>query len=110
MRQLTGDYPGAAEALRGSLGIYHDIGGRLGEANALNELGVVRQLTGDYPGAAEALTEALGIYRDIGNRHGEAEALNEMGTLRRVCGDLSRGRCVSPAGLGPGPRDRQFPA
>ena len=44
------------------------LGDRLGQANALNDLGDVRRLTGDHRGAAEALEEALDIYRDIGDR------------------------------------------
>jgi tetratricopeptide (TPR) repeat protein len=66
------------------------LGDRLGQANALSELGVVQRHTGDYPGAAQDLEQALGIYRDIGNRHGEVEALNEVGTLHRVRADLGR--------------------
>ena len=54
MRYLTGDYPGAAGVLEQALAIYRDLGDRLGQANALNELGIVRQLTGDYPGAARS--------------------------------------------------------
>ena len=42
MRQLTGDYPGAAEALAEALGISRDLGDRLGQANALLNLGIVR--------------------------------------------------------------------
>ena len=44
MRRLTGDYPGAARALEEALGIYRDLGDRLGEANALTELGIVRRI------------------------------------------------------------------
>ena len=39
------------------------LGDRLGQANALSDLGDVRQLTSDYPAAAQALEQALGIYR-----------------------------------------------
>ena len=46
MRRLTGDYPGAAQALEEALGIYRDLGDRLGQANALSDLGVVRRMTG----------------------------------------------------------------
>ncbi len=81
VRQVTGDYPGAAGVLREALGIYRDLGDRLGEANALNDLGAVRRLTHDYPVAARAVEQALRIYRDLGDRQGEAEALNEQGTL-----------------------------
>ena len=87
VRRLTGDYPGAAQALEEALGIYRDLGDRLGQANALNDLGAVRRLTGDYPGAAEALKEALGIYRDLGDLLGQANALNHLGSVRRLTGD-----------------------
>jgi tetratricopeptide (TPR) repeat protein len=60
---------------------------RLGEANALNDLGVVRWLTGDLPGAAQVLERALGISRDLGDRLGEANALNDLGVVRRLTGD-----------------------
>jgi tetratricopeptide (TPR) repeat protein len=90
VRRLTGDYPGAAQALEEALGIYRDTSDGPGQASALNNLGMVRRGTGDYPGAARALEEALGIYRDIGDRGGEAEALNERGMLYRVSGDRTQ--------------------
>ena len=66
------------------------LGDRLGQANALTDLGVVRSLTDDYPAAAQALEQALGMYRDLGDRLGQAKALNETGTLHRVSGDLAQ--------------------
>ena len=58
------------------------LGDRLGQANALNDLGVVQRLTDDYPAAAQVLEQALGIYRDLGDRLGQANALNDLGVLR----------------------------
>ena len=55
------------------------IGDRLGEAGALNDLGIMRRLTDDYPAAAQAHEEALAIYRGLGERLGEANALNLLG-------------------------------
>jgi len=63
------------------------LGDRLGEANALNDLGDVRWLTGDYPAAAQALEQALDIYRDLGQRLGQANALNYLGIVRCLIGD-----------------------
>ena len=85
--------PGRAAAQRRPLGRRHhpprcrgpaarQLGDRLGEANALNDLGDVQRLTGDYPAAAQVLEEALGIYRDLGDRLGEANALNDLGVVR----------------------------
>jgi tetratricopeptide (TPR) repeat protein/transcriptional regulator with XRE-family HTH domain len=62
-------------------------GDRLGQANTLNQLGVVWRTMGDYPRAAQALTRALDIYRDLGGRLGEANALNDLGTVRRLTGE-----------------------
>ena len=50
-------------------------GDRQDEANAINDLGVVRRWTGDYPGATDNLEEALRIFRDLGYRRGQADAL-----------------------------------
>jgi DNA-binding SARP family transcriptional activator/tetratricopeptide (TPR) repeat protein len=63
------------------------LGDRLGEGNALDELGIVRRQSGDYQGAAEALEAALGIYRDLGDRLGQASATSSLGSLRLLTGD-----------------------
>jgi tetratricopeptide (TPR) repeat protein len=63
------------------------IGDRLAEANALNDLGLIRYLTGDYGDAAKTLTQALSIFRGIGDRLGEANVLNDMGAVRQQTGD-----------------------
>jgi tetratricopeptide (TPR) repeat protein/transcriptional regulator with XRE-family HTH domain len=62
-------------------------GDRLGQANALNDLGNLRRLTGDYPGAAQAQEQALAICRDLGDRRGQANALNYLGSVRVHTGD-----------------------
>ena len=62
------------------------LGDRLGQADALNDLGDVRRLTGDYPAAARVLEQALGIYRDLGDRLGQANALSDLGAARRATG------------------------
>jgi tetratricopeptide (TPR) repeat protein/transcriptional regulator with XRE-family HTH domain len=87
MRQLTGDYPAAAQAHEQALSIYRDVGNRLGQANALHNTGAVRRLMGDYPAAAEALDRALGIYRDLGDRLGQANALHFLGITLQRTGD-----------------------
>jgi tetratricopeptide (TPR) repeat protein/transcriptional regulator with XRE-family HTH domain len=63
------------------------LGDRLGQANALTDLGDVRLLTGDYPAATQALEQALGLYRDLGDRLGQANALHDLGFVRRATGD-----------------------
>ena len=63
------------------------LGDRLSQANALDELGIVRRLTGDYRSAAEAQEEALRIYSHLGNRLGQANALSHLGYVRSLTDD-----------------------
>jgi tetratricopeptide (TPR) repeat protein len=63
------------------------LGDRLGQAGALNDLGVVRRLTGDYAAAAQVLEQALGIYRDLSDRLGQANALANLGVVRQLTGE-----------------------
>jgi tetratricopeptide (TPR) repeat protein len=63
------------------------VGDRLGQANALDDLGNARRLTGDYPAAAQAQEQALSIYRDLGDPRGQAITLYYLGNVRRRTGD-----------------------
>ncbi|MGH3832715.1 MAG: ATP-binding protein [Pseudonocardiaceae bacterium] len=63
------------------------LGDRLGEANALNDLGDVRYLSDDYSGAAQTQEEALGLYRALGDQRGEANVLNNLGIVRYQTGN-----------------------
>ena len=76
------------------------VGDRLGEANALTDLGIVRRLTGEYPGAAKALTQGLRIYRDLGDRLGEAHALRELGAMRGMTGKFAGAAKILAKALG----------
>ena len=76
------------------------LGDRLGQANALNDLGDVRRLTGDYPAAVQALDQALGIYRDLGDRLGQANALRDLGDVRLATGDYPAGAQAQEQALG----------
>jgi tetratricopeptide (TPR) repeat protein/transcriptional regulator with XRE-family HTH domain len=60
---------------------------RLGEANALNDLGDVWLLTDDYPAAVRDLEEALGITRDLGSQLGQANVLSNLGVAQLMSGD-----------------------
>jgi tetratricopeptide (TPR) repeat protein/transcriptional regulator with XRE-family HTH domain len=63
------------------------LGDRLSEANALNDLAVMRYLTGAYAEAARDLEMASGIYTSLGDRQGQANVLSNQGGLRRLAGD-----------------------
>jgi LuxR family transcriptional regulator, maltose regulon positive regulatory protein len=86
---LDRDGPWADAIIRHTVAIAaaRSLGDRLGQANALQDLGSVRRRTGDFPAAARDLEEALGIYRDLGDRLGQANALNYLGAVRSMTGD-----------------------
>ena len=65
------------------------LGDRLGEANALNDLALLRYLTGDSTGAAQTVTAALNIYRDLADQQGQANALNHLGNVLLGTGDYA---------------------
>ena len=63
------------------------LGDRLGQANALHDLGDVQRLTDDYPAAAQTQERALRIYRKLGSRLGQANALHDLGVVQSITGD-----------------------
>jgi tetratricopeptide (TPR) repeat protein len=65
---------------------------RLGEAETLNNLGVIQRLTQDYPAADASLTRAMELYHELGHRLGEANALNYLGVIQRLRGDHARAK------------------
>jgi tetratricopeptide (TPR) repeat protein/transcriptional regulator with XRE-family HTH domain len=76
------------------------LGDRLGQANALLDLGVVRQETGQYPDAAESLQSALAIYRDLGDRLGQANVIRELGVIGERTGKYPDAADVLEEALG----------
>ncbi len=72
--------------------ISRKLGDPLGEASALNELGVVSGLAGDLPAAARSLRQALIMVEKLGHRQAVAEVLNNLGTLYRESGNPQRAR------------------
>jgi tetratricopeptide (TPR) repeat protein len=88
---LRQDGPWADALTRHATGVQtaRRLGDRLGQANALLDLGTVQWLTGDYPGATGTLAEALGISRDLGDRLGQANALTDLGVVRWLTADYA---------------------
>jgi tetratricopeptide (TPR) repeat protein/transcriptional regulator with XRE-family HTH domain len=82
-----GPFPDAVTRHTAAAQAASHLGDRLGQANALTDLGSVRWRMGDYPGAAQALEQALETYRDIGDRLGQANALLNLGNTRQMTGD-----------------------
>jgi tetratricopeptide (TPR) repeat protein/transcriptional regulator with XRE-family HTH domain len=82
-----GPWPDAITRHTAAIQAAQQLGDRLGQASALNDLGELRRLTGEYPAAAQAQEQALDIYRDLGDRLGQARTLNDLGVVRRMTGD-----------------------
>ena len=66
----------------------HHLGDRLGEADALHNLGLIRSYTGDFPAATDLHERALALYQDLDDRLGEAGALQNLGLIRSFTGDF----------------------
>ncbi len=69
----------ALENYEQALGIYRQVGDRLGEANTLQAQGDVLQFLKRSGEALENYEQALGIYRQVGARLGEANTLKAQG-------------------------------
>ncbi|MGA6207311.1 ATP-binding protein [Nocardia testacea] len=63
------------------------IGNRLGEANALANLGDTLEVDGEYTEAVDLHQQALRLYRELGHRVGEANGLFALGYMSRLTGD-----------------------
>ncbi|MBT8228327.1 MAG: tetratricopeptide repeat protein [Dactylosporangium sp.] len=77
-RSLAGDHPAAAAAEQ-ALQLYPQLGSRLGQANALDTLALVRHAIGDYTAALTIFEQAIDLFRDAEDPDGEAEPLNHIG-------------------------------
>jgi tetratricopeptide (TPR) repeat protein len=79
VQQLTGDYPAAAASLHQALKLFRELGNRLGEAAALNNLGQLATRTQDTRQARHHHSQALAIAQDLGVPLEEARALEGIG-------------------------------
>jgi tetratricopeptide (TPR) repeat protein/transcriptional regulator with XRE-family HTH domain len=76
------------------------LGDRLGEANALYDLGDVLLAAADFLGSTRVIDQALAIYRALGERLGEANALHLVGPVRRMMGDYPAAVAALESALG----------
>ena len=88
IRNLTGDCPGALDALEHASQLYRELGDPLGQANALTQLGDIRGFVDDWPGAVGDLEQALRLYQQLGDPLGQANVLTRLGNIRRYTGDF----------------------
>jgi tetratricopeptide (TPR) repeat protein/transcriptional regulator with XRE-family HTH domain len=77
----------SAALLQAALAAADQAGDRAGQADALNELGILQGVTGDYPAAAASHRQALELYRGLGDRLGQASALDNLGRVQHQTGD-----------------------
>ncbi len=85
--KLDGPWAEAITRHEAAIGAARQLGDRLGQANALHDLGDVVRMTSDYQAAAQDMEQALGLYRDLGDRLGQANALRYRGNVRWMTGD-----------------------
>lgn len=81
-----GDYEEARTYFQAALKSAKAEGDRKKEAEALNDLGVIRKELDDLDGAFEALQTALDIYGDLEDDRGEAITLGNLGKVEEAAG------------------------
>jgi tetratricopeptide (TPR) repeat protein len=87
---MTGDYPAAAQALEQALGICRDLGDRGGEAETLNESGMLHRVSGDLAQAEGCHQQALELARAIASSWDEAHALAGLGRCALAAGHAAQ--------------------
>src|SRR5262249_8901632 len=86
-RAAGGHWDQSSTLVQSALAAARQAGDRLGEADALAELGAWQFETGDYPAATAGLAQALELYEAAGDMPGQAHTLNQLGFHRLVTGD-----------------------
>ena len=101
-----GHWDQSAALHRAALAAAGRAGDRAGQADALNELGILHRATGDFPAAAASHRQALELYRGLGDRLGQASALNNLGRVEWETGDYPAAAASLTAGARAVPRPR----
>ena len=82
-----GHWDQSAALLQAALATARHVDNRAGQADALNELGILQRATGALAAAAASHQQALELYRDLDDRLGQASALDQEGRVERDTGD-----------------------
>jgi DNA-binding SARP family transcriptional activator len=98
--QHDGPWPRAIARHEAAAAAAGDLGDRLGQASALNQVGLLRRLTGEYPAAELVLGQALNLFRELGERRGEAAALAQLGAVRLSAGEYPAAAAVLAEAVG----------
>jgi CHAT domain-containing protein/tetratricopeptide (TPR) repeat protein len=80
----------AIEKYYEALALYRRATDRNGEAQTLNNTGMVYRSLGEMQKALEKFNEALPIFREVGARSGEAQTLNNIGAVHRSLGEMQK--------------------
>jgi tetratricopeptide (TPR) repeat protein len=86
---LRGQLAVATASLTRAQTLYDQLGNRLGEANALTELGHVQRLRGEFAAASANLTRAHTLYTQLEDHTGQECSSTELGVVRYLTGDFS---------------------
>jgi CHAT domain-containing protein/tetratricopeptide (TPR) repeat protein len=84
------DYKTALEDYKQALQIFQEMGDRVREGVALNNIGNAYKRSKDFGSALEYLERALALRRETKNRQGEAATLNNIGTVYLETGDYRK--------------------
>ncbi len=83
-------FEAALQSWQQALIIYREIKNRLGEGNALGNLGLAYKSLGDYAKAIEYHQQHLAIAREIKDRQGEGASLGQLGSAYHSLGDYAK--------------------
>lgn len=78
---LTREFTEAIEVQKRALTLYRALKDRLGEANALRELGRIQYASDNHPEAIRLLDQALARYRELDDQLGIANTLHELAVV-----------------------------
>lgn|GEM_PF-5362780 len=88
LRGSVGDTEGGSLRWREALGLSRATGDLIGEATALNNIGIAHWTCGNLDTAFHCCDESRAIYRRAGDRLGEAKAITNIAAIFHVRGDM----------------------
>ncbi|MEO8973195.1 MAG: tetratricopeptide repeat protein, partial [Ktedonobacteraceae bacterium] len=75
------DMSAAMDSYEAALGLFRQVGSRLGEANVRKAMGDVQQFRKENEAAMDSYEAALGLFRQVGSRLGEANCYLAQGRI-----------------------------
>jgi predicted ATPase/class 3 adenylate cyclase/tetratricopeptide (TPR) repeat protein len=87
LAESQGDYEQAITLHETALGLWRQVGDRLGIAASLTNLGIIQRIYGDNERSSELHEQALSLWREIDDEGGISSSLHELGWLALNRGD-----------------------